>query len=100
MVTAAPNAAGSLAGASSTSASCANGSSMEPDKERAGLVKLVEDFAALAGAGRTSDAVVKLANLQTKVDQLAAAERISTESAALLTTDTVSARECLSALSG
>ena len=70
------------------------------DKERAGLVKLVEDTTALAEAGKTTDAVVKLANLQTKVDQLADAERISTQSAELLTTDTSSATQCLSAVEG
>jgi hypothetical protein len=47
--------------------------------------------------GKTGDAVVKLTNLQTKVDDLAAAGRISGESAALLTGDISSATECLSA---
>lgn len=65
------------------------------DKERAGLVKLVEDATALVEAGKTPDAVVKLTNLQTKVDQLAAAGRISIESAALLTADVGAATECL-----
>ena len=41
-----------------------------------------------------------LITLQTKVDDLAAAERISTESAELLTTDTAAATPCLSSLSG
>jgi hypothetical protein len=67
------------------------------DKERAGLVKLVEDATALVDVGKTGDAVVKLTNLQTKVDDLAAAGRISGESAALLTGDISSATECLSA---
>ena len=65
------------------------------DTERAGLVKMVEDATALVEAGKAPDAVVKLTNLQTKVDQLAAAGRISTESAALLTADIGAARECL-----
>ena len=66
------------------------------DKERAGLAKIVDDATALADAGKTADAIVKLENLQTKVDQLAAAERISTDSATLLTADTTAATECLS----
>ncbi|TYL50921.1 hypothetical protein [Agromyces mariniharenae] len=70
------------------------------DKERAGLLKIVGDTAALAEAGKTTDAVVKLSNLQAKVDDLAAVERISTESAELLTTDTADATLCLSSLSG
>lgn len=41
-----------------------------------------------------------LINLQTKVDDLAAAERICTESAELLRTDTAAATLCLSSLSG
>ena len=67
------------------------------DKERAGMVKLVEDATALVTVGKTADAIVKLTNLQTKVDDLAAAGRISGESAALLTADISSATECLSA---
>ncbi|MFE5671579.1 hypothetical protein ACFQ58_08215 [Agromyces sp. NPDC056523] len=66
------------------------------DKERAGLVKLVDDASDLADAGKTADAVVKLGNLQVKVDDLAAADRISAESAALLTTETANATGCLS----
>ena len=65
------------------------------DKERAGLVKLVDDATALVAVGKTADAVVKLANLQTKVDDLAAAGRISPESAALLTADITAATQCL-----
>lgn len=67
------------------------------DKERAGMVKLVEDATTLVTVGKTADAIVKLTNLQTKVDDLAAAGRISGESAALLTADISSATECLSA---
>ncbi|GGI48290.1 hypothetical protein BCL57_003013 [Agromyces flavus] len=66
------------------------------EKERAGLVKLVEATITLVDDGKTTDAVVKLGNLQTKVDDLEAAERISAESAALLTDDTTSATLCLS----
>lgn len=65
------------------------------DKERAGLVKLVEDAGVLAEVGKTTDAAVKLTNLQTKVDDLESAGRISGESAALPTADTVSATQCL-----
>lgn len=67
------------------------------DKERAGMVKLVEDATALVTVGKSANAIVKLTNLQTKVDDLAAAGRISGESAALLTADISSATECLSA---
>lgn len=67
------------------------------DKERAGMVKLVEDATALVTVGKSADAIVKLTNLQTKVDDLAAAGRISGESAALLTADISSATGCLSA---
>ena len=68
------------------------------DKERAGLVKLADDAAALVTVSKTADALAKLANLQTKVDQLAAAERISTESAALLSSNIGAATGCLSAV--
>jgi hypothetical protein len=68
------------------------------DKERAGLVKLADDAAALVTVGKTADALAKLANLQTKVDQLAAAERISAESAARLSSDIGAATGCLSAV--
>lgn len=67
------------------------------DKERAGMVKLVEDATALVTVGKSANAIVKLTNLQTKVDDLAAAGRISGESAALLTADISSATGCLSA---
>ena len=67
------------------------------DKERAGLVKLVDDATTLVNVGKTADAIVKLTNLQTKVDELATAGRISPESAALLTADISSATACLSA---
>ena len=66
------------------------------EKERAGLVKLVGDATALLESGKVTDALVKLANLQTKVDELAAAGRISAESAALLTADVRAATACIS----
>lgn len=66
------------------------------DKERAGLLKLVDDATALVAAGKPADATVKLANLQAKVDQLAAAERLSAGSASLLTADVAAVTECLS----
>jgi hypothetical protein len=68
------------------------------DKERAGLVKLVDDAANLVEVGKTADAGVKLGDLQTKVDALAAAGRISAESAALLTADIAAATQCLGTL--
>jgi hypothetical protein len=65
------------------------------DKERAGLVKLVDDAQALASIGKTADAVTKLRNFTVKVDQLEAAGRLSTESAALLRTDAAATIACL-----
>ena len=70
------------------------------DKERTGLVKLVEDATTLAHAGKTDDAGVKLTNLQTKVDDLATTARITTESAGLLTNGIAAATACLEALQG
>jgi hypothetical protein len=64
--------------------------------ERAGLVNLVSDATALLVTGKTADALVKLANLLTKVDQLAAANRIAAKSAALLTADIQAASACVS----
>jgi hypothetical protein len=57
------------------------------DKERAGLLKLVDDAKGLASIGKTSDAVKKLSDFTVKVDQLEAASRISAESADLLRSD-------------
>jgi hypothetical protein len=65
------------------------------DKERAGLLKLVEDAEALAAIGKTSDAVTKLHDYEVKVDQLEAAARISTESAAQLRADAEATIACL-----
>jgi hypothetical protein len=65
------------------------------DKERAGLVKLIDDAQALAAIGKTADAVTKLRNFTVKVDQLEAAGRLSTESAALLRTDAAATIACL-----
>jgi hypothetical protein len=65
------------------------------DKERAGLVKLVDDAQALASIGKTADAVTKLRNFTVKVDQLEAAGRLSAESAALLRTDAAATIACL-----
>ena len=67
------------------------------EKERAGLLEVVDDAAALAEVGKPADAVVKLTNLQLKVDQLAAAGRISAEAAALLTADIAATAGCLAA---
>ena len=65
------------------------------DKERAGMVKLVGDVTALLASGKVADALVKLENLRTKVDELAAAGRISADSAALLTADVQAATACI-----
>ena len=65
------------------------------EKERAGLVKLVDDAQALASIGKTADAVNKLRNFTVKVDQLEAAGRLSAESAALLRGDAADTIACL-----
>jgi hypothetical protein len=65
------------------------------DKERAGLLKLVNDAETLASIGKTSDAVKKLSDFTVKVDQLEAAGRISAESADQLRSDTQATIVCL-----
>jgi hypothetical protein len=65
------------------------------DKERAGLVKLVDDAETLALNGKTSDAVKKLSDFTVKVDQLEAASRISADSANLLRSDAQETIACL-----
>jgi hypothetical protein len=65
------------------------------DKERAGLLKLVEDAEALAAQGKTSDATTKLRDFEVKVNQLEAASRISLESAAQLRGDAEAIIACL-----
>ncbi len=68
------------------------------DKERAGLVKLIEDAQGLASIGKSSDTVAKLGNFTVKVDQLEATGRISAESAELLRSDAQAAITCLEGL--
>ena len=65
------------------------------ERERAGLVKLVADATALLDAGKTANALVKLADLQTKVNELVAANRIGAQSAADLTADIEAATTCI-----
>jgi hypothetical protein len=65
------------------------------DKERAGLLKLVDDAKGLASIGKTSDAVKKLSDFTVKVDQLEAAGRISAESAEQLRSDAQATISCL-----
>ena len=65
------------------------------DKERAGLLKLVEDAEALAAQGKTSDAITKVRDFEVKVNQLEAAGRISLESAAQLRGDAEATIACL-----
>ena len=65
------------------------------DKDRAGLVKLVDDAQTLASIGKTSDAVKKLGDFTVKVDQLEAAGRISAESADQLRSDAQATIVCL-----
>lgn len=115
LLTASLAAALSMAGATAASAATACGEQLallrsdvvavpitggKIDKERAGLVKLVDDATSLADTGKTGDAIVKLTNLQSKVDELASAQRISAESAAVLTGDRSSASHCLAVEGG
>ena len=65
------------------------------DKERAELLKLIDDAQALASIGKTSNAVTKLRNFTVKVDQPEAAGRISAESADLLRSDAQATIACL-----
>jgi hypothetical protein len=65
------------------------------EKERAGLLKLVDDAQALASIGKTSNAVKKLSDFTVKVDQLEAAGRISAESADQLRSDAEATIACL-----
>jgi hypothetical protein len=64
-------------------------------KERAGLLKLVDDAKGLASIGKTSDAVKKLSDFTVKVDQLEAAGRISADDANLLRRDAQATIGCL-----
>jgi hypothetical protein len=65
------------------------------DKERAELLKLIDDAQALASIGKTSDAVTKLRNFTVKVDQPGAACRTSAESADPLRSDAQATIACL-----
>ncbi len=65
------------------------------DKERAGLLKLIEDAEALAALGKTDDATKKLLDSEVKIDQLEAAGRISADSAAQLRADAQATIACL-----
>jgi hypothetical protein len=65
------------------------------EKERAGLLKLVDDAQALASIGKTSDAVKKLSDFTVKVDQLEAAGRISADSADILLAKTGAVIDCI-----
>jgi hypothetical protein len=64
------------------------------DKERKGLLKLVDDAEKLSSDGKTSDAVKKLSDFTVKVDQLEAAGRIDAESADQLRSDAQATIAC------
>ena len=65
------------------------------EKERAGLLKLVDDAQTLASIGKSSDAVKKLGDFTVKVDQLEAAGRIDAESANQLRSDAQATIVCV-----
>ena len=65
------------------------------EKERAGLLKLVEDAEALSAVGKTSGAVTKLRDYEVKVGQLEATGRISTDDATRLRADAEATIACL-----
>ena len=64
-------------------------------KERDGLLKLVDDAEGLVSDGKTSDAVKKLSDFTVKIDQLETAGRISAESANELRSDAQATIVCL-----
>mgnify|MGYP003289605383 CR=1 FL=1 len=66
------------------------------EKDRAGLTGKLDDASTELGKGKTADAAKKLADFKVKVEQLAAAERISSADAASLTAQADSAIACLS----
>jgi hypothetical protein len=65
------------------------------EKERAGLVKLVNDAEALASISKSSDAVKKLGDFTVKVDQLEAAGRIDAGGADQLRSEAQATIVCL-----
>jgi hypothetical protein len=65
------------------------------DKERAGLLKIIDDAESLTLDGKTSDAVTKLRNFTVKVDQLEAAGRIGADDAFRLRSEAQAAIACL-----
>ena len=67
------------------------------DKERAGLLKIVGDAQALADAGKTADAVVKLTDFVVKVQQLQSAGRISEADAQRLVAEAQAVTTCATA---
>jgi hypothetical protein len=70
------------------------------DRERAGLLKLIEDAQSLASIGKTGDAITKLNNFIVKVNQLQSAGRISAESANRLRSDAAATIACLQGSAG
>ena len=67
------------------------------ERERAGLLKIIDDAKSLVEVGKTLDAVTKLRNFTVKVDQLEAAGRISAEDADQLSIDAQATIACLEA---
>ena len=55
--------------------------SKDPEKDRAGLVKILSDAGALLGLGKNADAVKKLTDYIVKVEQLKAAGKLDAASA-------------------
>ena len=65
------------------------------DKDRAGLTGKLDDASTELGKGKNADAAKKLADFKVKVEQLAAAERISSGDAASLLAQADSAIACI-----
>ena len=65
------------------------------DKDRAGLTGKLDDASTELGKGKSADAAKKLADFKVKVEQLAAAERISSGDAASLLAQADSAIACI-----
>ena len=72
--------------------------SKNPERDRAGLVKILSDANALLSVGKNADAVKKLTDFILKVEQLKAAGRLDAASADRLIADANDAIACINAI--